>query len=253
MTTKQELLILATAAAVMFAIAPFAFADNINQNGVGDSVVSQNGAGNTIINGNGNNSPGSNSPHLSATGGSASAHSSSSSSASANSRNTNVNRQYQGQVQGQSQKATSKVSRSGNSSNSYVAEAQARNPVSTAFAAPLVAADDTCMGSSSAGGQGVGFGLSLGTTWHDEDCVRRKDARELHNMGQKKAALALLCQSDHVAEAMAAAGTACPGRVESLAPAAGDSDEPVRERHARQNAPTDGVVYDYPTGLRRGW
>jgi hypothetical protein len=250
MTTKQELLILATAAAVMFAIAPFAFADNIDQNGVGNSVVSQNGAGNTIINGNGNNSPGSNSPHVSATGGSASAHSSAT--ASANSRNTNVNRQYQGQVQGQSQKATSKVSRSGNSSNSYVAEAQARNPVNTAFAAPLVATDDTCMGSSSAGGQGVGFGLSLGTTWHDEDCVRRKDARELHNMGQRKAALALLCQSDHVAAAMAAAGTECPGRVETLAPAAGEADEPVREHQAR-NTPTDGVTYEYPTGLRRGW
>lgn len=248
MSTKQELLIYAAAAAVMLAIAPYAFADTNTNNGAGN--VNQSGAGNTQIIGNGNNSPGSNSPSLTANGGKASAHSSSSSSATANSRNTNVNRQYQGQVQGQSQRSTSSVRSSGNSSNSYVAEAQARNPVSTAFAAPLVAADDTCMGSSSAGGQGVGFGLSLGTTWHDEDCVRRKDARELHNMGQKKAALALLCQSDHVAEAMAAAGTACPGRVEALAPAAGELDEPVRERHARRNTPTDGVIYEYPTSAR---
>jgi hypothetical protein len=247
MTNKHNLITLG--AALALAVASAAFADNIDQNGVGNSVVSQSGAGNTIINGSGNNSPGSNSPSLTANGGKASAHSS----ASANSRNTNVNRQYQGQVQDQSQRSTSSVRSSGNSSNSYVAEAQARNPVNTAFAAPLVAADDTCMGSSSAGGQGVGFGLSLGTTWHDEDCVRRKDARELHNMGQKKAALALLCQSDHVAAAMAAAGTACPGRVAELAPAAGEADEPVRAHRSQRNTPTDGVVYEYPTGNRHGW
>jgi hypothetical protein len=250
MTSKQELFLLATAAVIMVAIAPFAFADSLNQSGAGN--VAQQDVGNTTIIGNGNNSPGSNSPSVSATGGKASARSSSSSTATANSRNTNTNRQVQGQIQGQAQKATSSVRSSGNSSNSYVAEAQARNPVNTAFAAPLVAADDTCMGSSSAGGQGVGFGLSLGTTWHDEDCVRRKDARELHNMGQKKAALALLCQSDHVAAAMAAAGTECPGRVEALAPAAGD-DEPVRAHQANHNTPTDGVVYEYPTGIRHGW
>ena len=77
------------------------------------------------------------------------------------------------------------------------------------------------MGSSSAGGQGVGFGLSLGTTWEDKDCVRRKDARELHNMGQKKAALALLCQSAQVAKAMRTVGTPCPGDDGDLAPSAG--------------------------------
>ena len=35
---------------------------------------------------------------------------------------------------------------------------------------------------------GVGFGLSLGTTWHDEDCERRHDAVTLHNLGAKEAA-----------------------------------------------------------------
>ena len=66
------------------------------------------------------------------------------------------------------------------------------------------------MGSTSMGAQGIGFGVSLGSTWHDEDCVRRKDARELHNMGHKVAAIALMCQNDNVREAMENAGEVCP-------------------------------------------
>lgn len=131
----------------------------------------------------------------------------------------------QSQNQGQIQSSTSSVKGSGNSENSNTAvvnQNYKRNPVSTAYSAPLVAADDTCMGSSSAGGQGVGFGLSIGSTWTDSDCVRRKDARELHNMGLKPAAIALLCQSEQVRKAMSDAGTPCVGAV--AAPAAGDGE-----------------------------
>ena len=46
-------------------------------------------------------------------------------------------------------------------------------------------------------------------------------------MGQRQAALALLCQSEHVAAAMAAAGKECPGRLAELTPAAGNVDESV--------------------------
>lgn len=83
-------------------------------------------------------------------------------------------------------------------------------PVATAYAAPLTAANGTCMGSSSAGGQGVGFGLSFGTTWTDSDCDRRYDAQELRAQGHTKAATALLCQKASIREAMKAAGTPCP-------------------------------------------
>jgi len=137
--------------------------------------------------------------------------------ASGNSANFNT-------LQGGSQTAST-----GNQSVSVAA--QARNPVGTAWAAPLVAADDTCMGSSSAGGQGVGLGLSFGTTWKDEDCVRRKDARELHNMGLRPAAVALMCDSRAVRRAMQAAGTPCPAEVEERAdtpayPALANTDSP---------------------------
>lgn len=103
---------------------------------------------------------------------------------------------------------TQGVATSGNSYNSYVNSAQRRNPVSTAYAAPLTATGD-CMGSTSAGGQAIGFGLSLGSTWHDTDCERRHDAAALHNMGFKSAAISLMCQNDAVAEAMKTAGTPC--------------------------------------------
>ena len=65
-------------------------------------------------------------------------------------------------------------------------------PVNTAYAPALTASEDTCMGSSSMGVQGMTFGLSTGSTWKDTDCVRRKNARELHNMGHKEVAIALL-------------------------------------------------------------
>lgn len=218
MKTKVALPLIALAAIV---VAPVAFADTNTNNGAGNTINDISGIGN------GNTTSNSNNPSLSATGGTSSATGGNASAtggaggnASANSRNTNR------QSQGQSQRASSSVRASGNSSNSYVSQAQARNPVNTAFAAPLTATEDTCMGSSSAGGQGVGFGLSLGTTWHDTDCVRRKDARELYNMGHKKAALALLSQSKEVRAALDAAGDEYPGRV--LAPV---DEEPVLASH----------------------
>lgn len=103
-------------------------------------------------------------------------------------------------------------STSNSNNSSFVVEgdaAQARNPVSTAYAAPLTAGFDTCMGSSTAGAQGIGFGISLGSTWTDKNCVRLKNARELASMGYSKASVQLLCQNKDIAEAMEAAGTPC--------------------------------------------
>lgn len=84
-----------------------------------------------------------------------------------------------------------------------------RNPVSTAFAAPLTTSTDTCMGSSSAGAQGIGFGLSIGSTWTDKNCVRLKNARQLQSMGLNDAAIQLMCLNKDIAQAMATAGTPC--------------------------------------------
>jgi len=92
-----------------------------------------------------------------------------------------------------------------------------RTAASTAYAAPIIATEDTCMGSSSVGAQGMAFGLSVGTTWRDHNCQRLKNARELAHMGYDNAAVALLCVDGDVRRAMTRAGTPCPGVTASAA------------------------------------
>ena len=74
----------------------------------------------------------------------------------------------------------------------------------------LSTGDDTCMGSSGLGVQGLEFGASLGTTWTDTNCVMLKNARELKNQGYDKAAKARLCMNDENALAFELAGEPCP-------------------------------------------
>lgn len=119
----------------------------------------------------------------------------------------------------------------GASNNTYVN--YRRNPVSSAFAAALTAGDDTCMGSTSAGVQGVSFGASLGSTWRDEDCIRRKDARTLYALGYGEAGVNRLCQSKDIALAMEQAGTPCPQVVE-------------KEESTIKGGFFKGAVADYP-------
>lgn len=88
-------------------------------------------------------------------------------------------------------------------------EAQKRNPVSTAYSGPLTSANGTCMGSTSAGAQGIGFGLSFGSTWVDTSCDMRYDAEALRAAGLAGAARERLCQKPEIAKAMEDAGTPC--------------------------------------------
>lgn len=53
---------------------------------------------------------------------------------------------------------------------------------------------ETCMGSTSGGFSVSGLGLSGGTTWTDNACVRRLDARELGSQGAKAASLERMCE-----------------------------------------------------------
>lgn len=88
-------------------------------------------------------------------------------------------------------------------------EAQKRDPVSTAYSAPLTTSNGTCMGSTSAGAQGVGFGVSFGSTWTDTSCDLRYDVEALRAAGLHGAARERLCQKPEIAKAMEAAGTPC--------------------------------------------
>ena len=58
-----------------------------------------------------------------------------------------------------------------------------------------------CMGSSTVGGAGVGFGFSIGSSWTDDECGVRETARSFNGMGMKEDALKVLCTSKYAAAA----------------------------------------------------
>jgi hypothetical protein len=81
----------------------------------------------------------------------------------------------------------------------------------TTVAPGLAAAGiETCLGSASGGLSVMGGGFTFGSTKVDEGCTIRLLARQLFAFGFKSAALALMCEDDHVALAMQTAGTPCP-------------------------------------------
>lgn len=74
----------------------------------------------------------------------------------------------------------------------------------------LVSSNDTCMGSTSGAISAPGFGVSLGKTYNDTNCVMLKNSRELWNMGMKAAALALMCNDVNNKAALEVTGFICP-------------------------------------------
>ena len=74
----------------------------------------------------------------------------------------------------------------------------------------LTSSNDTCMGSGSAAASGPGFGISLGKTYTDDNCVMLKNSRELWNMGMKAAALARMCMDPDNKASLEMTGYECP-------------------------------------------
>ena len=54
------------------------------------------------------------------------------------------------------------------------------------------------------------LGISAGTTFTEENCIRLKNAKTLYDMGMKVAAVSVMCQDPLVFDAMNDAGTPCP-------------------------------------------
>lgn len=79
-------------------------------------------------------------------------------------------------------------------------EAYDRDNTPDAYAPPLTTSNGTCMGSSSVGGSGPGLGLSVGSTWKDDSCTHRYNAKMLHDMGYKGVAVRIMCREKSVAE-----------------------------------------------------
>jgi hypothetical protein len=83
----------------------------------------------------------------------------------------------------------------------------------TVVAPGLAAAGiETCLGSNSGGVSLMGGGVTFGSTKVDDGCTIRLLSRQLFAFGFQKAAVALMCQDDRVAAAMAVTGTSCPER-----------------------------------------
>jgi hypothetical protein len=246
MTTKQELLILAAAATVMFAIAPDAFADSLNQSGAGN--VAQQDVGNTTIIGNGNNSPGSNSPHLTANGGRAKS--------SANSTAVGVGIAKGGSARAAGGNATSNSGGNTQTGGDQTTSIHYRATASTPGSNFSGVGDDTC---SVGTGGGVGLipvNLNFNTGREISNCFRLKFARDLDATGEHAVAKALRCQNEDVAAAYEAAGKECPGHV---TPARRERTASMDGRYEAPDAPAvafAGQTVDrsrYPSNTHNGW
>lgn len=107
--------------------------------------------------------------------------------------------------------ATSSVNISDPSDPANITSTTRLTTVPTIVAPGLAAAGvETCLGSASGGLSLMGTGLTLGSTIPDPGCNLRLTARQLFAFGYKSAAIALMCQDDRVAQAMATVGELCP-------------------------------------------
>lgn len=99
-----------------------------------------------------------------------------------------------------------------NISNSNQKIEQEGIPVGSAIAPSVIGSysQDLCTTPVSSAIQTLTLGLASGRTRIDENCVRIKKARELHNFGMKIAAVSMLCTDPETFTALEFAGTPCP-------------------------------------------
>jgi len=81
------------------------------------------------------------------------------------------------------------------------------------------------------------LGISAGTTFTEENCLRLKNAKTMYDMGMKVAAVSIMCQDEQVFDAMMMAGTPCPydGKIGAQAKIGWEShEETLREKHGAE-------------------
>ena len=84
------------------------------------------------------------------------------------------------------------------------------NPPSAISPSINASNSDLCMVGVSGAVQTQILGISTGQAYSDENCMRLKNAKVLYDMGMKVAAVALMCQTRSVYDAMKFSGTPCP-------------------------------------------
>ena len=127
------------------------------------------------------------------------------------------------------------------------ASTQARVVTTPTVVAPGLAAAgvETCLGSAAGGISVMGGGLTFGSTKVDEGCTIRLLARQLYAFGFQKAAVALMCQDEHVAAAMFATGSPCPRTLVDVSDRNIFSALPAQGYETRRNG-IDSVVSVLP-------
>jgi hypothetical protein len=151
-----------------------------------------------------------------------------------NNNNTNTNNNNSSASAAASASSTSGGGDGGSSNVSVGGDEAAASGAAPVY---LTTSNDTCMGSSGIGGQGMTFGFSLGTTWTDSNCIMLKNARELKVQGHEKAAKARLCMDEDNAMAFELAGEPCPRALQTSQAAL----EKVREHNATYAAAPVGA------------
>jgi hypothetical protein len=81
------------------------------------------------------------------------------------------------------------------------------------------------------------LGISAGTTFTEENCIRLKNSKTLYDMGMKVAAVSVMCQDPKVFDAMMHAGTPCPymGKIGAEAQLAWESHVEQTEDELRKS------------------
>ena len=69
---------------------------------------------------------------------------------------------------------------------------------------------DLCTIGASGAVQTQILGISVGSTFTEENCIRLKNAKTLYDMGMKVAAVSVMCQDKQIFDGMMMAGTPCP-------------------------------------------
>jgi hypothetical protein len=124
-----------------------------------------------------------------------------------------------GAVKNTNNQANSNTASGNDTTVNYQAPKEYRNPVNTAYSAPLTSGLDTCVGSVSAGAQTQILGLTFGSTKRDTRCELIKQTHLLVDLHQERAACfraQLGKEGAEIREAMKEAGAECPPQVEAL-------------------------------------
>jgi hypothetical protein len=137
--------------------------------------------------------------------------------------NTNINAN-QNRNSSRSNSSASSGSQSGSSSggNSQSVSYNSQIPANTSTTvwaappvfAPSVVGGNLCAIGASGGVSWMGAGFSIGGTWESRHCEERQKAALLFNIGQREAAVELMCSNKDVYDAMKTAGTPCAPRAE---------------------------------------